>query len=194
MEIANAGSATPAPEWRKRLDFAVQCVGFQGQLEAMQEKGSAVIATDADVTESSASSSDADVARIQAAPTAQPLAEGLAAVEQDAFGRTPEEARAQVSEWRQQEEEIDVLRRQMGWSPINRGYNADYNPQGLDLKTMQPHGSVPVDPASLAREQAIKQAGIYVNDTRQHLGKPIIEALGFDPDIIQEARRRAGSI
>lgn len=182
MEISNSVSATPAPEWRKRLDFAVQSVGFQQQLEAMQENGSAAIATDA----GAAGSSLSDVT-----PSAVALARGPEAAK-DAFGRTPEEARAQVSEWQQQEEAIDALRRQMGLPPINRGYNADYNPQNLNLETMQPHGWVPVDPAELAREQSIKDAGAYVNDPRQYMGRPIIEAFGFDPKVIEEARRRAG--
>lgn len=173
MEISKSASATPTPEWRNRLDFAVQSVQFQQQLEAMQESGSALLATDV----GAAGSSSSDVTPPEAA--------------KDAFGRTPEEARAQVSEWQQQEEAIDVLRRQMGLSPINRGYNADYNPQNLDLETMQPHGWVSVDPAALAREQSIKDASIYVNDTRQFEGKPIIEAFGFAPDVIEEARRRA---
>lgn len=184
MEISNAGSATPAPEWRKRLDFAVQSVGFQQQLEAMQENGSGSVATDVGSTGSSSS----DVTPSAVAPA------GLPEAAADAFGRTPEAARAQVSEWQQQEEAIDALRRQMGLPPINRGYNADYNPQNLNLQTMQPHGWVSADPAELAREQSIKQAGIYVNDTRQYMGKPIIEAFGFAPDVIEEARRRAGSI
>ena len=204
MEITNA-AATPAPEWRKRLDFVVQCVGFQEQLEAMQGTGSASIAADAGaavlpstVTEQLEptevpGSPDADVARVHTAQ-AQALAAGNDAVGRDAFGRTAEQARAQVSECQQQEASIDALRRQMGFAPINRGYNADYNPQNLDLKTMQPHGWVAVDPAELAREQSIKDATVYLNDTGQYQGKPIIEARGFHPDIIQEARRRAGMI
>ncbi len=205
MEISKSASATPAPEWRTRLDFAVQCVGFQQQLEAMQESGSAVIVSDAGAGSAAASSADLtdqagtqsssvqNIASARAAASAEAPIAPRGAVQRDAFGRTPEEARAQVTEWQQQEQAIDVLRRQMGLPPINRGYNADYNPQNLDLKTMQPHGWVPVDPAALAREQSIKDAGVYLNDPRQYMGKPIIEAFGFDPDVIEEARRRAGS-
>jgi len=175
MEISTSASATPAPEWRTRLDFAVQSVGFHQQLEGIQEDGGTVTGTDASAAGSSSS----------ATPSAVALAE-------DAFGRTPQDARAQASEWQQQEETIDVLRRQMGLPPMNRGYNADYNPQNLNLQTMQPQGPVSVDPAELAREQSIKDAGIYVNDPRQFGGRPIIEAFGFAPDVIEEARRRAG--
>jgi hypothetical protein len=183
MEISNSASATPTPEWRKRLDFAVQSVAFQQQLEAMQESGSAELSTDAGPAGSSSPSN--------VAPWAVALAEQEAV--KDAFGRTPEQARAQLSEFQQQEADIDALRRQMGLPPINRGYNADYNPQNLDLQTMQPNGWVPVDPAEMAREQSIKDASIYVNDPRQYMGRPIIEAFGFAPEIIEEARRRAGS-
>jgi hypothetical protein len=111
----------------------------------------------------------------------------------DVFGRTPEEAREQVSEWQQQEEAVDAVRRQMGLPPINRGYSEAYNSQNLDLKTMQPRGWAPVDSTALAREQSIKDAIQFVNDTRQFNGKPIIEAFGFTRDVVEEARRRAGS-
>lgn len=197
MRISDSNPVQSGPDWRKALDYVVETIDFQRHLSEAQgsaaSAGAETAQTAATSSKAEASQAPADVERAQtddrhaAASTTAPEASG-----KDSFGRTAEEARAQVAEWQRQEAEIDSIRRQMGLPPINRGYTADYNPQNLDLKTMQPHGWVPVDPAVLAREQSIKDAAIYLSDSRQFMGKPIIEAQGFAPDVIEEARRRAG--